>query len=593
MKQENSFFFDLNHLPQEDSAINPQKNSETPRTLEEVLAVLRTMVTIVEYEGRKVVALDLGSSSLRFAFSHCNDEKACPWINMPTEMIDFEGRQVNCMVDKNLEAFIQSIILVVQECQLKPGDVLALTGFTNSLVVVGKDGQAVTLLDDPSYEDPYTPELEAILDKFGFGDSIKQRFKDKKHSSLAKLLALIKDPQAFLNHFALEEDFFDSPEDVHFSSFQGYLVSRLFELEFGRTAESDWKAFGSPELAQMQALLLEHGFPPQAILEVYANEFQPTPDSPLVCSVVDFLAEIDAVGWVIKERSSKTAEKTVAIATDSVGKFLVAEVVEGLKNLPDQGVSYLTQRLLGNGYRLVRDMINNYHLYDEEVYAGSAAGINHYRETDRIVSEHLARIREEGLESYQQRVSFYPQEDGNYTLINQAGEKCNIEELAAELYAQGGRPALEQFVFEIINGIGFSIREKLLFIEEKLNNNVELTSEEKQNLTVLFYGGMAAHSFSDSNNEWGNGFVEALVASLPAYVKAAILQLQNAAQAVVISQAKKHQIPYDGELEITQINHPTGILESVYQNWGEILQTLLDQGALTKNEQACLFPATV
>ncbi len=566
-----------------------QENSFFPRAKESIksnLEALAKLVKIKKHHGRIILAIDAGSSSIRFSLSDQEDENV-PWINMPFIDIEFDGRKAKILDVESLELFIQMIKFVVTECQLTADDILAITGFTNSLVVVGKDGQAITLLDNPSYEDQYAQELDTQLQRLGFSDNIRSRLTAGKHSSLAKLLKLMRDPQAFIQNLGLNEEFFEDPEQIKFTTFQGYLLSRLFDLEFGQVSATDWQSFGNPELAQMQNLLLEYGFPPHAIMNVYAQEFKPQEEGPPVYTAVDFQAELGTLKWLFEEKTAPGVNR-IPFSTDSVGKFITEGLVHGLRQYADYGLSYLTQELLGNGYGKVRDIIAQYQLHPE---LGLDERVNHYRETDRIVAEQLSQIKAAGVENYRPSSYFFPQEDGNYQLLDQNGESyTSLEDLAAKLFTQEGKAGVERLIFEIINGIGFSLRQKLAVIEEKLNASQNLPPEEQKELQVLFYGGMAAHSFNPQENEWGDGFLSAIIASLPAHVKPAILQLQNAAQAVVISEARKRNIPYDGELEVTLINRATGALEQVYQDWDQRLEQLIAQGKVSKDQHARIVP---
>lgn len=562
--------------------MSPERNLwvRSKADLDELKKILR----IKSHQDRIVLALDFGSSCTKLSFSF--QDGGIPWINFDSQIIKNDNIEVNYITGEFLDLFFQALIIIIEECHLTSRDVLALTGFTHSLVIVNKDDKAVALLDDPSYEVPYTEELGRKLISFGFSDEIIQRLKDGGHCSLAKLLAVIKNQDDFIKVLNLSEDFF--VEGVCFTTFQGYLISRLFGLEFGLISQADWQSFGNPTLEQMQWLLIECGFLPHAFLKIYGNEFKPSEGTPLICSSLDYVAEVEIIISIMKELGIKNLETDkilISIATDTVGKVVAEGLIEGMKSLPEQNASYLTQRFLGKGYGLVEQMIGKY------LYTGEGE-YDHYRMADATVSNQLVKLQEEGLESYRPEYYFFPKEDGTYLLFDSFGHSYDVDQLTDKVYQDTGEEAVERLIFEIIAGISFSLRQKILFVKEKLIVDRRLAEATKQELQVLLYGGMAAHSFNHEKESWGNGFCEILIAALPPEVKTAILHLDSAAQAVLINIAKRYEIGIDDKLTMTQLDKKSGLLETAYQAWSDVLQELIGSNKLQVNFHAGLMPVS-
>ncbi len=559
---------------------------------EDDLEKLRNNLEIDAHEKPIIVALDIGSSSTKFNTS-IEQEREFQWINFETEIIPVNGREAHCITWEYLDLFIRALIIIIEECQLTPDDILALTGFTHSLVAIDKHGKAIALLDGPSYEIIYTEELGAKLRNFGFSEKIIKKLKTGCHCSLAKLLAVIENQNDFIKAFNLPEDFFS--EGMHLTTIQGYLASRIFGLEFGLISKADWESFGNPTLEQMQEFLFKCGFPAHAILEVCANEFRPSREAPLVCTEIDLLAEVEVAVNFMRELGIKesTIDKIlIAIATDSVGKLVIKDLIAEMKNLPEQGASYLTQRILGNGYRLVKKIIRNY------LHTGEG-DCDHYRMTDKIVSSQLIELNEEGLNNYRPKYYFFPKEDGTYLLLDNDDNSYDIDQLAEKVYQdaggeideEAGEKAVEKLIFEIVAGIAFSLRQKILFVEETLLANQKLDEGQKSELQILLYGGMANHSFNSEQKSWGYGFIEILIAALPPKVKTSILHLDSAAQATLIKVAKKHGVKTNGELTMTQLDKKPGLLKTAYEAWNEELQRVIDDGKVVRMQSSGLMPA--
>lgn len=508
----------------------------------------------------KILAIDIGSSCIKITLG--DQEIKLGWIDLPKNKVEVDGAEYFILTEEQLHFTLEAIKAVAEELQLGPSDIIALTGAGHKLVVqvndTGEDGSSIrrylVLLDNPSYElSAGEIEFKSLQEEFGFSEEILARIEAGKHTSLAKLLKVLQTADDLQRAFKLP-DLKDDQNDAKITTLNGLVAQALCAGLVG-IPEADQSSFGG-NLEVLQKLLRHYRFPPHAILQFLANGVQGE-DKPEFYSVKDIEAEL--IAWA--EIYQTLRGKVIGVSTDTVFKAVVStnklkegNGQEGFVHDAKTGVSYLAHQVgIGATYGWLESIIKQHFAQLAE---------NHYRGADILLDQVMDRLQAGGLSNYQASYHFYPDlsAENGYRLINLQGEAVTINSVAEQLATN--EQALSNFVFDLVCGACFTMREQIEFLQASL---IETDNETG----YAFLGGASAHSNYDEEREgFGWGICRVLSAVLPANSQVKMPLLASAADALWrnIAREKGQQV---ADLEIVELKQETGILEAQYQVWKE------------------------
>ncbi|MFC1647361.1 hypothetical protein ACFL1A_03695, partial [Patescibacteria group bacterium] len=342
-------------------------------------------------------------------------------------------------------------LLDLLKSKIVPGlSIIAISSFTNDLVVIDND-EYVVLLDDPSLtcNIPDT-EKNSFYNKYG----IKLI---QKASSLTKLLAIKKCPNILESLFSKSTNF----SALSFSTMLGILTEKLSDGEIKAGIPADEvRAFGIPHMSntQLESLLADIGINTDKTSVIKTRYLQGK--DAMFYQINDFQAEIITLKMLYKNKV--LPKDAVIISLDTVAKIITPDT-----NLPKQinGFGYDTIR---NGGRVTKTWF-------AKLFS------NKYR--TRAYYENINKIHSKAAKKYSSpKIYFYPQTnfDENGVIIDSAGNTitlANIDKLLANT-------KLEDIIIAITLGLGFELR----FQCDSLIDNFS-----SKNMPIYLYGGLTSH----------------------------------------------------------------------------------------------------
>lgn len=522
------------------------------------------MTLVAERDPSVTVVLDFGSSSVKPVVIDREGNPRNPnWIPLKTEITNIGDGEVRVISAEDIGKLTNEIIqIIAQECQSSAVSHLIITGFAHSLVLIDEEtnSASIAFMDDPSIDSMV--DIDSIIKNNGhIPAELIDWLRVKPRSWLHKLVAVAQN----YSQLPEESNLPNETPTLRASTFPAYVASQINKEAAAQIPRSEPVIDGLTQ--ETLALLLDElGFSVNVIVAALEEtEELAAGSNPELSFYGDLEAELLALRNLAE--LIEADESTVFFSTDSVMKVIAKNPdteIGGLKSNSVEGMSYSTLRFgFGNLCSKVLGPIME--RYAQELELAEFVD-NPYRATDTLIDGLL----EQGIIPDENSFFFYSLEEGGYLLLDESGEEHDLDDLAEQKMREGGPQALRQLLAQVVLGASFSMRSKVdgtYCLAHKKDAN-----EKKPAESVTLFGGFLKYSDPDEDLSF-RGLTGLFVHTLGPDTTARMTPLYTAAEAAWLAsmsgEESRHHIR---RYEPVKINRETGLFESQYQQWVEMIE---------------------